>query len=411
MIENKPGNGILIFDTNPLCANVYVNNKFYGTTEKSSLQIMNVKPGEYSYYIELQENYYEDIIYVNSDKISHVYINFKTNIIKDEIVPIGTPITNYIKYETQPIQEETDSTQDETEQQDFKSPFDSGEPILEDEIINEPIIEDKIIVTQKHVDYYDVASTITTASTSNPNDPDSPVYNKEEIYKKKGRYSERLIVKNDGFIPLYVIVAHATSTTTFSREVPIYSGEIKTYYNIYEIRLRSSVAGSSYRVMEYDLQFATEKGEQPEKLSTSSLSSGTSFNQALSINQIQTIHIPGLVANKIKIIAVNGQSKQNLKYRLIFWSSQTANSTNLDTDTYVTDVILDFSDPLSAFQIDTGGGLVNQYYLDVSGLDALYEDADETVTLHMSLQNLSDTSKIAGANGAVQFDIKYVMRV
>jgi len=72
---------------------------------------------------------------------------------------------------------------------------------------------------------------------------------------------------------------------------------------------------------------------------------------------------------------------------------------------------MDFSDTSSAFQIDVGAGLANQYYLDVSGLEALYEDVDETVTLHVSLQNLSTTAKIAGANGAVQFDFKYVMKV
>jgi len=72
---------------------------------------------------------------------------------------------------------------------------------------------------------------------------------------------------------------------------------------------------------------------------------------------------------------------------------------------------MDFTDTLSTFQIDTGGGLVNQYYLDVSDLTSLYEDQDANVTLHVSLQNLSPIAKIAGALGAVQFDFKYVMKV
>jgi len=398
----NPGTGILVFDTNPTCAKVYINNKLYGTTETDSLQIMNVNPGKYSYSLQLQENYYKDITSVESGKITHVYFNFNTNIKKEECVYIGTTLTNFTKRElTQPSCTPIQPEQPEKPEEEFKSPFDNDEPILKDEPIT----------ISKHVDYYDVANTITTAAATDPRDFDSPVYNKEDIYLIKGRYAEKIIVKNDGFIPLYVIIAHGSSTTSFSKEVPVYSGEIKTYYHVYALRLRSSVAGHQYRVMEYDLQFAVEKSETPYTLSSTSATSGTSFGNALAMNFIQTIHLSGLVANKIKITAINGQSVQNLKYRLIFWSSSTANNTNIDTDKYVTDVVMDFTDVNSTFQIDTGGGLVNQYYLDVSDLAALYEDEDSTVTLHVSLQNLSAVAKIAGALGAVQFDFKYVMKV
>jgi len=395
MIETLPNTGILVFDTNPTCAKVYIENKLYGTTEINSLQIMNVNPGKYYYLLELNGINYENDIYVQSDKISHIYFNFNTNTIKEESVDIGTPITNFTKLELQ------QPKQEEEGEEEFKSPFSD----------NEPILKDTPISISKHMDYYDNATTITTAASSDPNDFDSAIYNKEEIYKTKGRFSEKIIVKNDGFIDLFVIVSHGTSTTSFSKEVPVYSGEIKTYYNVYELRLRSSVAGHKYRVMEYDLQFAVEKSETPYTLSSTSATAGTSFGNALAMNYMQTIHLSGLVANKIKIIAVNGQSVQNLKYRLIFWSSSTADDTILNDDKYVTDVVMDFTDTLSTFQIDTGGGLVNQYYLDVSALEALYEDEDSTVTLHVSLQNLSAIAKIAGALGAVQFDFKYVMKV
>ncbi len=397
MIETNPGTGILVFDTIPNCAKVYIDDKLYGTTEIDSLQIMNVIPGKYTYTIELQEVYYENDVYVQSDSISHIYYNFNKDTKKEEVVNIGTPLTNFAKLENvqTPIQTPVES------------PFSDADPIL----IDEPVITDTPISISKHSDYYDVSNTITTAGSTDPNDFDSPIYNREDIYRTKGRYSEKIIVKNDGFITMYVIVAHGTSTTSFSKEVPIYSGEIKTYYNVYSLRLRSPVAGHQYRVMEYDLQFAVEKSETPYTLSSTSSTAGTSFTNALAMNFMQTINLPGLVANKIKIIAVNGQSKQNLKYRLIFWSSSTANNTNIDNDKYVTDVVMDFTDILSTFQIDTGGGLVNQYYLDVSGLESLYEDEDETVTLHVSLQNISPISKLANAAGAVQFDFKYVMKV
>lgn len=149
----------------------------------------------------------------------------------------------------------------------------------------------------------------------------------------------------------------------------------------------------------------------PLRISTTSTSTIAGFTSALDMYEIETIHIPGISYNYMNITAINGQSVQPLKYRLIFWSSQTANTTSVDTDTYVTDVVMDFSDSLSAFQIDSGSGLVNQYYLDINNLSSLYRDDDATYTLHVSLQNLSPIAKIAGALGAVQFDIKYKMTI
>lgn len=399
----------LVFNTTPPCANVSVYGKLYGKTP--DLQIINVEANTYQYTIEFPgKPSYTDTIYVQRGKLTHIYVNLFTREKEEEVLNIGEQLSDFtspsIPPSSQPPSTQPPSSQPPAPPQ-IPSPFDGGEPIL----VDEPLLADTPISISKHADYYDVANTIAVAGASDPGDFDSPVYNREEIYKIKGRYSEKIIVKNDGFVPLYIIVAHATSSTSWTKEVPLYSGEIKTYYNIYGIRLRSTVAGHAYRVMEYDLVFSIEKSELPFTLSTTSSVAGTSFGNALTQYQIQTIHIPGLVSNQIKIVAINGQSIQPLKYRLIFWSSATANNTDIDKDRFVTDVVMDFSDPLSAFQIDTGAGLIYQYYLDVSDLVGLYTDDDATVTLHMSLQNLSPVAKIAGALGAVQFDIKYGMKV
>jgi hypothetical protein len=388
--------GILIFNASPSCADVYINNNIK-PLGKTSLKINDVEPKLYNYVLKSGKTEYKNSILAKSGKTIEIFVNLITGEKKEKITDIPLPQTP-----TQPPTQP--SSQPQTKSNDNYG-FDTGKPILQDPI---PPLKDTPISISKHLDYYDVANSITTAGLTDPDDFDSPVYNREEIFKIKGRYSEKIIIKNDGFIPLYVIVAHGTSRTSFSKEVPIYSGEIKTYYNIYEIRLRSSVAGHEYRVMEYDLQFSIEKSTLPITISTDST---LHFTGALDIYETETVHIAGLEGNKLKIMAINGQSIQALKYRLIFWSSVTANTTNVNTDKFVTDVVMDFSDNLSAFQIDTGGGLVNQYYLDISDLVALYTDDDQTVTLHVSLQNLSSVAKIAGALGAVQFDFKYVMTV
>lgn len=386
--------GILVFNASPSCADVYIDNILLG---KTSLKVNNVTPNKYNYKLKSGKTEYTNSILARAGKVITIFINLITGEKKESVsdIPEDKSSTPIVKPPTQPPTQTEDNYG-----------FGNDKPIL----IDNPLT-DTPISTSKHLDYYDVASTIKVAGLTDPDDFDSPVYNKEEIFKIKGRYSERITIKNDGFVPLYVIVAHGTSRTSFSKEVPIYSGEIKTYYNVYEFRLRSSIAGHEYRVMEYDLQFSIEKSTLPITLSTSSTNAATGFVGALAMNFIETIHVPGLSGNKMKILAINGQSVQALKYRLIFWSSVTANTTNIDTDKYVTDVVMDFTDNLSTFQIDTGGGLVNQYYLDVSDLLALYTDDDQTVTLHVSLQNLSPVAKIAGALGAVQFDFKYVMTV
>lgn len=113
-------------------------------------------------------------------------------------------------------------------------------------------IPDGTISTKKYRNYYDVSNTISTAGASNPNDFDSPVYNRERIFVDEERYAEKLLVSNDGTDTLFVVVSHS-SELSMSQEVPLYPGEVKIYYNVYEVRLRSPTEGNAYRVMEYEL--------------------------------------------------------------------------------------------------------------------------------------------------------------
>lgn len=105
---------------------------------------------------------------------------------------------------------------------------------------------------KRYENYYDVIHTITTAGPTDPNDFDSPVYNVERVFETLQRYSDIIFVSNSGTDTLFVIVSHR-GRTSFSQETPIFPGEVKTYYNIYELRLRSPTAGLPYRITEYDL--------------------------------------------------------------------------------------------------------------------------------------------------------------
>jgi len=105
---------------------------------------------------------------------------------------------------------------------------------------------------RKYRNYYDINGTITTAQTTDPNDQDNANYNQEQIFVSLERNAETLYVTNDGKDTLFVIVSHEGGQN-FARERPIYPGEMKTIYNVYEIRLRSPTQGLPYRVSEYRL--------------------------------------------------------------------------------------------------------------------------------------------------------------
>lgn len=105
----------------------------------------------------------------------------------------------------------------------------------------------------KYRNYYDVNSTITTAQATDPNDQDNANYNQEQIFVALERNAETLHVCNDGIDDIFAIVSHEGGQN-FARERPIYPGEMKTFYNVYEIRLRSPTAGTAYRVTEYNIE-------------------------------------------------------------------------------------------------------------------------------------------------------------
>ena len=144
-----------------------------------------------------------------------------------------------------------------------------------------------------------------------------------------------------------------------------------------------------------------------EKISITKTDKDTHFTGAIVQFDHETENLTGLTDDRIFIRGVNIQSDQNLKFRLIFWTKDTFSNADLDVDTYIDDVILDMSDVENTFRINNSG----QYYLNVSSLNILYEDEDSSKELHCSLQNLSPTSKNAGASGEVQLDIKYAPRL
>lgn len=109
----------------------------------------------------------------------------------------------------------------------------------------------------RFLNYYDVVNTIKKESPEDPNDFDSPVYNKERVFDDLERYSDIInVINDDKKESLFIIVSHE-GTTTFSKESVIFPGESKTYFNVYELRFRSAKKGHQYRVTEYQISTIT----------------------------------------------------------------------------------------------------------------------------------------------------------
>jgi len=259
--------------------------------------------------------------------------------------------------------------------------------------------------------YYDVEDSIGNAldesgavsTAQNALRIDDSGYIRDRIFDRIGMLAPKLNVYNDGPGTWNVRVSYEGQQ--FSDEIAIKEGEKKTYFNVYELKHRSSTLGLNYRVTELDVwqQTAVSKAEKVEIYSTDK---DVHFTGAIVMNDHETENLTGLLSNRYMIRGVNIQSIQPLIYRLIFWSSSTFDNTDLDLDTYIDDVELDMS-AAPAFRINN----INQYYLNVGDLAVIYEDFDITRTLHISLQNQSAVAKLAGAAGAVQLDIKMSPRL
>lgn len=266
-------------------------------------------------------------------------------------------------------------------------------------------------LSTRRTNIYDVSDSIgnavdSTGVTSTANGAlrvDQSEYIRERVFDRIGIPAPKLNVYNDGPGTWYIRVSQEGQQ--FNEEIALLEGEKKTYANVYEIRHRSDTLGLQYRVTELDIwqQTAISKAEKIEIYSTNK---DTNFTGAIVMNDHEKENLTGLLSNRYMVRGVNIQSDQPLKYRLIFWSSDQFDNTDLNLDYYIDDVELDMT-MSPAFRING----VGQYYLNVGDLAIIYEDFDITRELHISLQNESAAPKNAGVTGEVQIDIKMTPRL
>lgn len=109
---------------------------------------------------------------------------------------------------------------------------------------------------EKYDNNYNVQNAIKVAGPVDPQDFDSPVYNRERIFENLERMADVINVVNPqplGGQQLFVIQSHK-SVMEFSHETPVDPQQIQQFYKIYEIRLRSQTSGQIYRVTTYPVR-------------------------------------------------------------------------------------------------------------------------------------------------------------
>lgn len=130
----------------------------------------------------------------------------------------------------------------------------------------------------QHSEYYTSAQTaISVATPTKPSSPDviaagtTPGYQIESVYNQLQRISPKITVINDGTSNLFVITT--PDAITWSPETLIAPGETYTFFNVWEMHLRSPVAGNLipvisggvYRVTEYDIVPRIKLWDQPDQ--------------------------------------------------------------------------------------------------------------------------------------------------
>jgi len=151
---------------------------------------------------------------------------------------------------------------------------------------------------------------ISIATPTKPSSPDTiadpltgtPGYDRIRVFQVLDRNSPHLSVINDGTASLFVIVSHDGQIWS-TDENPILVGEARLFHNVYELRLRSPVAGNValftggvYRATEYDYWLAY----------SNAVSSAAINRAAFTAQSITPIGIPGAGTQLPPIVMPNG---------------------------------------------------------------------------------------------------------
>lgn len=150
--------------------------------------------------------------------------------------------------------------------------------------------------------FVSASQTIITVATTTQPDPDdiagnpagSTGYDRIQIYQVLGRKASCINIKNDGTTDLLLIISHDGKSWS-EAELLIEPGEVRSFYDIYEIRIRSDVAGilstmigGIYRLTEFNIIPSNISLNRPSFITLSA----QNINNVLPATQLNDVSIP-----------------------------------------------------------------------------------------------------------------------
>ncbi len=249
--------GIIRVDSIPDKASIFINEQFLGIT---SLDINEVNPGTYSYKLILEGfDEYNGNLKVYENKIIYIIVDFENN--KRSIDYIDLPSEQEL-IDTSSISE--DSSMSHTNESPVNVPQIKPQLTIEESTLNtlNDIKEILQLLTDNSTKQIERTSfskfdtgiqTLVTAVITVPTEDDVSItgYTRVAIWDVLGRLSQTLFIINQG--PGTIYVRKSNDGKTFSAiEIPIFAGEKGTFNDLYEMRIRTEIAGTQYRVTEYE---------------------------------------------------------------------------------------------------------------------------------------------------------------
>ena len=135
----------------------------------------------------------------------------------------------------------------------------------------------------------------------------------------------------------------------------------------------------------------------------------THFSGAIAQWASEEENITGLTSNEITITSITAYAEQALDMRVWFFEKdgfQAAAAADMDDDEFMENVLLDI--PTDGMQYKNANG----YYIAATDLNIDYEDLDATKELHIALEVIGATAKLAsGAGGNIWLKISYTPRL
>lgn len=267
--------GTIRFDTIPEKANIFIDGNFVA---QSPVDISDAEPGKYSY--KLSFGGYEDFVSsltVYDNKITHITVNMQNGTETENFLdyPVGIEIDTEadtevgvgmeqgIQYEKDkwghivPIQiPSSDIPGGVPEKQTVENTLGEIKSLLQQLVQqNAVLLENSNRQTERNLSSkFDTGiQTLAVAVITVPAEDDVSVtgYTRVAIKDVLNRLSQEIYLINQG--PGTIYARKSNDGKNFSTtEIPIFAGEKATFNDLYELRIRSDISGTQYRVTEYE---------------------------------------------------------------------------------------------------------------------------------------------------------------